>query len=130
MGRLSKTECTYLPTYWMVRPSPTLMATVLGFLKVFSRRQAITESVAGVKHCSKTLIPDFHEDPENQVVLFRATPLLLSREFRVNHCSHEEPGHPGQSPLLGVRPLRGGVIPLWALVGVNIDRRGRNNGRR
>ena len=33
------------PTKWMVRPSPTLMATVLDFLKVFSRRRVTIESV-------------------------------------------------------------------------------------
>ena len=36
------------PEEWMVRPSPTLMATVLVFLKVFSRRRATIESVAPV----------------------------------------------------------------------------------
>ena len=36
------------PKEWMVRPSPTLMATVLVFLKVFSRRRATMESVAPV----------------------------------------------------------------------------------
>ena len=33
---------------WMVRPCPTLMATVLVFLKVSSRRRATIESVAPV----------------------------------------------------------------------------------
>ena len=36
------------PKEWMVRPSPTLMATVLVFLKVLSRRRATMESVAPV----------------------------------------------------------------------------------
>ena len=36
------------PKEWKVRPSPTLMATVLVFLKVFSRRRATMESVAPV----------------------------------------------------------------------------------
>ena len=76
------------------------------------------ECCAGVKYCSENLIPNFHEDPENLVLLFRAAPLLLSREFHVNPCSHEGHGHPGQSPLLGVRPLRGGVISLCALRGL------------
>ena len=34
------------PWEWMVCPSPTLMATVLVFLKVLSRRRATIESVA------------------------------------------------------------------------------------
>ena len=118
------------PKEWMVHASPTLMATVLVSLKVFSRRRATMESVApGVKHCTKSLIPNFHEDPENHVLLFRAAPLLLSKEFDIHPCSHEGLGHPGQSPLLGVSPLRGGVIPLWALLGVNLGRRGMTSGR-
>ena len=84
---------------------------------------------AGVKHCSKNLIPDFHEDPENQVLFFEAAPLLLSRELDIHPCSHERLGHSGQSPLLGVIPLRGGVIPLWALLGVTFGRRGSSSGR-
>ena len=36
------------PKEWMVCPSPTLMATVLVFLKVFSIRGATMESVAPV----------------------------------------------------------------------------------
>ena len=106
------------PKEWMVRPSPTLMATVLLYRKCCT----------GVKHRSKILIPDFHEDPENQVLLFGAAPLLLSREFDIHPCSHEGLGHPGQLPLLGVIPLRGGVIPLWALLGVTFGRRGSRTG--
>ena len=34
------------PKEWMVRPSPSLMATVLVFLKVFSRRRATMERMA------------------------------------------------------------------------------------
>ena len=84
---------------------------------------------AGVKHCSKNLIPDCYEDPENQVLLFGAAPLLLSREFDIHPCSHEGLGHPGQWPLLGVVPLRGGIISLWALLGVTFGRRGSSSGR-
>ena len=83
----------------------------------------------GVKHRSKNLIPDFHEDPENQVLLFGAAPLVFSREFDIHPCSHEGLGHPGQSPLLGVIPLRGGVIPLWGLLGVTFGRRRSSSGR-
>ena len=73
----------------MVRPSPTLMATVLVCLKVFSRPWShYRECCAGVKQCSKNVISDFHDNPENQLLLFRAAPLLLSREFHVNSCSH------------------------------------------
>ena len=36
------------PKEWIVRPSPTLMATVLVLLKPFSRRRATMESVAPV----------------------------------------------------------------------------------
>ena len=44
----------------MVRQSPTLMATVLVFLKVFSRRRAIMESVAPVSSTArKTRSPIF-----------------------------------------------------------------------
>ena len=44
----------------MVRPSPTLMATVLVFLKVFSRRRATMESVAPVSSTArKTRSPIF-----------------------------------------------------------------------
>ena len=112
------------------RPSPTLMATVLVFLKVFSRRRATMESVAPVSSTArKNLIPDFHENPENQVLLFGAAPLLLNRELDIHPCSHEGLGHPGQSPLLGVIPLRGSVFPLWALLGVTFGRRGSSSGR-
>ena len=41
------------PKEWMVRPSPTLMATVLVFLKVFSRRRATIESVAPVSSTAR-----------------------------------------------------------------------------
>ena len=41
------------PKEWMVRPSPTLMATVLVFLKVFSRRRATMESVAPVSSTAR-----------------------------------------------------------------------------
>ena len=41
------------PKEWMVRPSPTLMATVLVFLKVFSRRRATMEKV--VHRCQAPL---------------------------------------------------------------------------
>ena len=41
------------PEEWMVRPSPTLMATVLVFLKVFSRRRATMESVAPVSSTAR-----------------------------------------------------------------------------
>ena len=34
------------PKEWMVRPSPTLIATVLVFLKVFCRRRVSIQSVA------------------------------------------------------------------------------------
>ena len=78
----------------------------------------------GVKHRSKNLIPDFHEDPENQVLLFGAAPLLLIRELDIHPCSNEGLGHPGQAPLLGIIPLRGSVIPLGALLGVTCDRSG------
>ena len=37
------------PKEWMVHPAPTLMATVLVFLKGFSRRRAEMESVAPLK---------------------------------------------------------------------------------
>ena len=113
----------------MVHPCPTLRATVLVFLKVFSRRSDhYRECWAGVKHCSKNLIPDFHEDPEDQVLLFRAAPLLLSREFDIHPCSHEGLGHPGQLPLLAVIPLRGGIA-LCVLFGITLGRRGRSSGR-
>ena len=89
----------------------------------------------GIKHCSKNLIPDFHEDPENQVLLFGAAPLFLIREFHIHSCSHEGLGHPGQAPLLRIIPLRGSVIPLGALLGDTCGRSGcssrsrRSNGR-
>ena len=41
------------PKELMVRPSPTLMATVLVFLKVFSRRQATIESVVPVSSTAR-----------------------------------------------------------------------------
>ena len=41
------------PKEWMVRPSPTLMATVLAFLKVLSRRRATMESVAPVSSTAR-----------------------------------------------------------------------------
>ena len=41
------------PKEWMVRPSPTLMATVLGFLEVFSRRQATIKSLAPVSSTAR-----------------------------------------------------------------------------
>ena len=41
------------PKKWMVRPSPTLMAMVLVFLKVFSRRRATMESVAPVSSTAR-----------------------------------------------------------------------------
>ena len=41
------------PKEWMVRPSPTLMATVFVFLKVFSRRRATIESVAPVSSTAR-----------------------------------------------------------------------------
>ena len=41
------------PKEWMVRQSPTLMATVVVFLKVFSRRRATLESVALVSSTAK-----------------------------------------------------------------------------
>ena len=41
------------PKEWMVRPSPTLMATVLVFLKAFSRRRATMESVAPVSSTAR-----------------------------------------------------------------------------
>ena len=48
------------PKEWIVRPSPTLMATVLVFVKVFSRRRASIESVAPVSSSArKTLSPIF-----------------------------------------------------------------------
>ena len=37
-----------LPREWMVHPSPTLMATVVFFLNVFTRRRATMEIVAVV----------------------------------------------------------------------------------
>ena len=107
----------------MVRQSPTLITTVLVFLKVVSRRRATIESVALVSSTArKTCFPISHEDPEKQVLLFGAAPLLLSRELDIPPCSHEGLGHPGQSPLPGVIPLRGGVVPLWALLGVTLGK--------
>ena len=41
------------PKEWMVRPSPTLMATVLVFFKVLSRRRATMESVAPVSSTAR-----------------------------------------------------------------------------
>ena len=41
------------PKEWMVRPPPTLIATVLGFLKVLSRRRATMESVAPVSSTAR-----------------------------------------------------------------------------
>ena len=41
------------PIEWMVRPSPTLMATVLVFLKVFSRCRATIEGVAPVSSTAR-----------------------------------------------------------------------------
>ena len=87
---------------WMVRPSPTLMATVLVFLKVIYQAPGhYGKCCTGVKHRSKNLIPDFHEDPENQVLLFGAAPLLFIRELDIQPCGNEGPRHPGQPPLLG-----------------------------
>ena len=114
----------------MVRLSPTHMATVLVFLKVFSRLRATMESVAPVSNTArKKLIPDFHEDPENQVLLFRAAPLLPIKEFHVQPRSHERFGHPGQSPLLAVRLFWGGVISLQTLLRVSSGGRRRSSGR-
>ena len=58
------------------------------------------ECCAGVKHCPKNLIPNFHEEPESQVLLFWAAPLLSIREFHLDPRSNEQFGLPGQSPLL------------------------------
>ena len=114
----------------MVRPSPTLNSTVLVFFKVFSRRRATMEGVAPVSSTARRkLILDFHEHRENQVLLFGAAPLLLSREPDIPPCSHEGLGHPGQSSLLGVIPLRRSVISLWALLEVTLGRRGSSSGR-
>ena len=41
------------PKEWMVRASPTLMATVLVFLKALSRRRATVESVAPVSSTAR-----------------------------------------------------------------------------
>ena len=41
------------PKEWMVRPSPTLLATDLVFLKVFSRRRGTIESVAPVSSTAR-----------------------------------------------------------------------------
>ena len=41
------------PREWMVHPSPTLMATVLVFMKVFSRRRATIDSVAPVSSTAR-----------------------------------------------------------------------------
>ena len=117
------------PEEWMIRPSPTLVAKVLVFLKVFSRRRGhYRKCCTGVKQPSKNLVPDFHEDPENQLLLFGAALLLLTREFDIHPCSHEQIAHPGQSPLLRVIPLRGGLVPLSALLGVAFGRRGSSSG--
>ena len=76
------------------------------------------ESVAPVSSTArKNLIPDFHDYPENQVLLFGAAPLFLVRELHIHPCSHEGLGHPGQLPLLRIIPLRGSVIPLHCIAG-------------
>ena len=114
----------------MVRRSPTLMARFLVFLRGFQQAPShYGKCRAGVEHRSKNVIPDSHEDIENQVLLFGAAPLLLSRELDIHPCSHEGLGHPAQSPLLGVIPLRGSVIPLWALLRFTFGRRGSSSGR-
>ena len=41
------------PKEWMVHPSPVFMATVVIFLKVFSRCQATIESVAPVSNTAR-----------------------------------------------------------------------------
>ena len=80
----TKIDTSTPPREWMLRPSPTLMATVLVFLKVFGRRRATIESTcSGVKHCPKNPIPDSHEDPENKVLLIRA-PYSPSGNFTSN----------------------------------------------
>ena len=78
----------------------------------------------GIKHRSKNLIPDFLEDPENQVLLFGDAPLFFIRELHIHPCSHEGLGHPGQAPLLGIIPIRGSVIPLGAFLRVTCGRSG------
>ena len=89
-----------------ILPYPAVSCRILPYPAVSPHYRTFC---AGVKHCSKNLFLDFHEHPENQVLLFGAAPLLLSREFDIHPCSHERLGYPGQSPLVGVIPLRGGA---------------------
>ena len=111
-------------------PIPYSYGHGLSFLECFWQAPGhYGKCCTGVKHRWKNLIPDFHQDPENQVLLFGAAPLLLIREIDIHPCSHEGLGQPGQSPLLGVIPLRESNIPLWALLGVTCGRRGSSSGR-
>ena len=77
------------PKEWMVRPSPTLMATVLVFLKVLSRRRATKESAAPVsstarKNCSpiftriqKTKFSSSEPSAYSSEVNFRSIPAAM-----------------------------------------------------
>ena len=51
----SRIDTSTTPREWMVCPSPTPMATVLVFLKVFSRRRATIESVAPVSSTARKI---------------------------------------------------------------------------
>ena len=54
----------------------------LSFLERFQQAPGHhRECCAGVENCPKNLMPAFHKDPENELFLFRAAPLLSIRNF-------------------------------------------------
>ena len=113
---------------WMVRQSPTLMATVLVFLKVFSRRRASIESVAPVSSTArKTWFPIFMRIQKTKSSSSELPPYSSAGNLTSTPAAMKDLAIQAIRLFL-VIALRGGVIPLWALLRVTLGSRGRSSG--
>ena len=100
----------------MVRPSQTLMATVLVYwiLACFSSLRATIGKVVHVVHDRLVnLIINFHADPENQILSLRAAALSLFSELHFNPSSLQALGVPVEAAPLGVVVALVGATSAW-----------------
>ena len=118
------------PKEWMVQPSPTLVATVLVSLKVFSRRWATIESGAPVSSSArKTCSPIFTRIKKTKSSSSEPPPYSSAGNFTSTPAAMSDLAIQARCLFLDLEPLGEALSPSGPFLGVSNVRSGRSSGR-